>query len=285
MFLLTLIYVFSLTQAIYTFLIYLFCRLIGVHVEKAYLWGDIKFSLFNRSYKNTEFGIGWIPFSSYVKLQGMTEDRDEPPLKGDFIFESAYKRLAVLLAGPVGILILGVLLFCISELNFTIGLYMMCLIFIHIALGYLLLLIFSFIYKNIIEKHLTFVALQYKITSILIVYSVMIILPFISIHKWLPLTEIFGNILNGNYLKYLWTNTYSDSIVMYKFLFFSVFLYLTGTIPFIGTNGTTIMMSFSEIITKEKISQKWQNRLTVIASITTTFFYVAMAIIIIKESF
>ncbi|MEC8739284.1 MAG: site-2 protease family protein, partial [Bacteroidota bacterium] len=54
---------------------FLAARAFGIRVEKFYLffdaWGK---KLFSFQYKDTEYGIGWLPLGGYVKISGMIDE-------------------------------------------------------------------------------------------------------------------------------------------------------------------------------------------------------------------
>jgi len=93
-------------------------RAFGIRVEKFYLFFDAwGFKLFKFKYKDTEYGIGWLPFGGYVKISGMIDESmdkeamKKPPQPWEFRSKPAWQRLIVMLAGVVMNLILGVLIF------------------------------------------------------------------------------------------------------------------------------------------------------------------------------
>ncbi|PIE87689.1 MAG: RIP metalloprotease RseP, partial [Bacteroidetes bacterium] len=49
-------------------------RIFKVRVEKFYLFFNPWFSLFKYKYKETEYGIGWLPLGGYVKISGMIDE-------------------------------------------------------------------------------------------------------------------------------------------------------------------------------------------------------------------
>ena len=82
----------ALLIVIHEFGHYFFARLFGIRVEKFYLFFDPWFSLFkwkpkppkNRKYnpdgspkaswRDTEYGIGWLPLGGYCKIAGMIDE-------------------------------------------------------------------------------------------------------------------------------------------------------------------------------------------------------------------
>lgn len=101
---------------------YLFARLFGIKVEKFYLFFDPWFSLAKwhpkkkkvkldkngrerATWRDTEYGIGWVPLGGYVKIAGMIDesmDRDQmkkEPQPWEFRTKPAWQRLLVMIGG------------------------------------------------------------------------------------------------------------------------------------------------------------------------------------------
>ncbi|MCH5216068.1 MAG: site-2 protease family protein, partial [Muribaculaceae bacterium] len=66
---------------------FIFARIFGIKVEKFYLFFNPWFSLFKfkpkaktdsnpnkTSWRDTEYGIGWVPLGVYVKIAGMIDE-------------------------------------------------------------------------------------------------------------------------------------------------------------------------------------------------------------------
>src|SRR4051812_18105490 len=92
----------------------------GIKVEKFYLFFDAwGFSLFKFTYKDVEYGIGWLPLGGYVKIAGMidesmdTEQMAGPPQPWEFRSKPAWQRLVVMLGGIIVNVVLGILIFWI----------------------------------------------------------------------------------------------------------------------------------------------------------------------------
>ena len=69
---------------------FIFSRIFGIKVEKFYMFFDPYFSLFKwkpkpkpgadpnkSSWRDTEYGIGWLPLGGYCKIAGMIDERSE----------------------------------------------------------------------------------------------------------------------------------------------------------------------------------------------------------------
>lgn len=104
---------------------FLAARAFGIKVEKFYLFFDAwGFKLFKFTYKDTEYGIGWLPLGGYVKIAGMIDESmdkeklKEPVQPWEFRAKPAWQRLIVMVAGVTVNLILGVILFTMVILVF-----------------------------------------------------------------------------------------------------------------------------------------------------------------------
>ena len=107
---------------------FMVARWAGVYVKKFYLGFDIGgLKLFRYKGKETEYGIGILPLGGYVKMAGqedvpasdeeaqekLAEEEKEIPLDRRFDHKSIRSRVAIIVAGPVMNLILGLVVFII----------------------------------------------------------------------------------------------------------------------------------------------------------------------------
>ncbi len=97
---------------------FLAARAFGIKVEKFYLFFDAwGVKLFKFTYKDCEYGIGWLPLGGYVKIAGMIdESMDTEQLKGEpqpweFRSKPAWQRLIVMMGGILVNVILGMFIF------------------------------------------------------------------------------------------------------------------------------------------------------------------------------
>lgn len=109
---------------------FIFARIFGIKVEKFYMFFDPYFSLFKwkpkqkpgadpnkTSWRDTEYGIGWIPLGGYCKISGMidesmdTEQMKQEPKPWEFRTKPAYQRLLVMLGGVLFNFILAILIY------------------------------------------------------------------------------------------------------------------------------------------------------------------------------
>ncbi|MBO5780161.1 MAG: RIP metalloprotease RseP [Muribaculaceae bacterium] len=125
----------ALLIVIHEFGHYFFARLFGIRVEKFYLFFDPWFSLFkwkpkppkNRKYnpdgspkaswRDTEYGIGWLPLGGYCKIAGMIdesmdkEQMAQPAKDDEFRSKPAYQRLCVMVGGVLNNFILAIIIY------------------------------------------------------------------------------------------------------------------------------------------------------------------------------
>jgi len=105
---------------------YFAARLFKIRVEKFYLFFNPWFSLFKFKYKETEYGMGWLPLGGYVKIAGMIdesmdkEQMKQEPQPYEFRTKPAWQRLIVMVAGVVMNIFLAIgiyisLLFFVGE--------------------------------------------------------------------------------------------------------------------------------------------------------------------------
>ncbi|TYP93131.1 site-2 protease [Sphingobacterium allocomposti] len=97
---------------------FLAARAFGIKVEKFYLFFDAwGVKLFKFTYKDCEYGIGWLPLGGYVKIAGMidesmdTEQLKQEPQPWEFRSKPAWQRLIVMLGGIIVNVIVGILVF------------------------------------------------------------------------------------------------------------------------------------------------------------------------------
>ncbi len=129
-----LIAAFALLVIIHEFGHYIFARIFGIKVEKFYMFFDPWFSLIKfkpkkkkpkydndgnekASWRDTEYGIGWIPLGGYVKIAGMIDesmDKEQmakPAQPWEFRSKPAYQRLLVMVAGVLMNFVLAILIY------------------------------------------------------------------------------------------------------------------------------------------------------------------------------
>lgn len=113
---------------------YIIARMFGIKVEKFYLFFNPWFSLFKwkpkkgkpkydkngnerATWRDTEYGIGWLPLGGYVKIAGMIdesmdkEQMKQPAQPWEFRSKPAYQRLLVMIGGVLFNFILAILIY------------------------------------------------------------------------------------------------------------------------------------------------------------------------------
>lgn len=113
---------------------YIIARAFGIRVEKFYLFFNPWFSLIKwkpkkkapkydkngrerATWRDTEYGIGWLPLGGYVKIAGMIdesmdkEQMAQPEQPWEFRSKPAYQRLCVMVAGVVFNFVLAILIY------------------------------------------------------------------------------------------------------------------------------------------------------------------------------
>lgn len=96
---------------------YIAARIFKVRVEKFYLFFNPWFSLFKFKYKETEYGIGWLPLGGYVKIAGMIDesmDKEQlkkPPQPYEFRSKPAWQRLIIMLGGVTVNILLAIFIY------------------------------------------------------------------------------------------------------------------------------------------------------------------------------
>jgi regulator of sigma E protease len=84
---------------------FLAAKLFKTRVEKFYLFFNPWFSLFKIKYKDTEYGLGWLPLGGYVKIAGMIDESmdkeamKQPPQPYEFRSKPAWQRLIIMVGG------------------------------------------------------------------------------------------------------------------------------------------------------------------------------------------
>lgn len=104
---------------------FLAARAFGIKVEKFYLFFDAwGFKLFSYKRGETEYGIGWLPLGGYVKIAGMIDESLDTgqlasePQPWEFRAKPAWQRLIVMVGGVTMNVILGILIFSYSLLEY-----------------------------------------------------------------------------------------------------------------------------------------------------------------------
>jgi len=92
-------------------------KIFKTRVEKFYLFFNPWFSIFKFNYKDTEYGLGWLPLGGYVKISGMIDesmDREQmkqPAQPWEFRSKPAWQRLIVMLGGVFVNILLAIFIY------------------------------------------------------------------------------------------------------------------------------------------------------------------------------
>lgn len=98
-------------------------KMFKTRVEKFYLFFNPWFSVFKFNYKDTEYGLGWLPLGGYVKISGMIDESmdlealKKPPQPWEFRSKSAWQRLIIMLGGVIMNVVLAFVIY-IGMLTF-----------------------------------------------------------------------------------------------------------------------------------------------------------------------
>lgn len=135
-----LIVAFALLVLIHEFGHYIFSRIFGVKVEKFYLFFNPWFTLYKfkpkpkstaegenakPSWRDTEYGIGWLPLGGYCKIAGMIdesmdkEQMKQPAKPWEFRSKPAWQRLLIMVGGVLFNFILAIVIY--SGMIYTWG--------------------------------------------------------------------------------------------------------------------------------------------------------------------
>ena len=111
---------------------YTFSRIFGVKVEKFYLFFNPWFTLYKYkpkkkaprpgekekiTWRDTEYGIGWLPLGGYCKIAGMidesmdTEQLKQPAQPWEFRSRPAWQRLLIMIGGVLNNFILAIVIY------------------------------------------------------------------------------------------------------------------------------------------------------------------------------
>ena len=123
---------FAILVIIHEFGHYIFSRIFGVKVEKFYLFFNPWFTLYKykpkkpepkpgeeekMTWRDTEYGIGWVPLGGYCKIAGMidesmdTEQMKQPAKSWEFRSKPAWQRLLIMVGGVLFNFILAIIIY------------------------------------------------------------------------------------------------------------------------------------------------------------------------------
>ena len=123
---------FAILVFVHEFGHYIFSRIFGVKVEKFYLFFNPWFTLFKYkpkkkpvaegeeekvTWRDTEYGIGWLPLGGYCKIAGMIdesmdkEQMKQPAKPWEFRSKPAWQRLLIMVGGVLFNFILAIVIY------------------------------------------------------------------------------------------------------------------------------------------------------------------------------
>lgn len=109
---------FTILVSIHEFGHFITAKIFGVRVEKFYIFFNPWFALLKFRFRDTEYGLGWVPLGGYCKMAGMvdesldTEGLEKAPEPYEFRAKAAWKRAIVLVAGVTMNMILAFMIYC-----------------------------------------------------------------------------------------------------------------------------------------------------------------------------
>ena len=131
---------FALLVLVHEFGHYIFSRIFGVKVEKFYLFFNPWFTIYKykpkkkalksgeedkMTWRDTEYGIGWLPLGGYCKIAGMIDESmdraqmAQPAKPWEFRSKPAWQRLLIMIGGVLFNFILAIVIY--SSIIYTWG--------------------------------------------------------------------------------------------------------------------------------------------------------------------
>lgn len=95
----------SILVVVHEFGHFIAAKIFRTRVEKFYLFFNPWFSLFKIKFRETEYGLGWLPLGGYVKISGMIDESmdkeamKQPPQPWEFRTKPAWQRLIIMIGG------------------------------------------------------------------------------------------------------------------------------------------------------------------------------------------
>ena len=108
----------TLLVAVHEFGHFIVARIFKIRVEKFYIFFDWGFSLWKKTFGDTEYGIGWLPLGGYCKIAGMVDESMDQeqlasePQPWEYRAKPAWQRFLVLVAGVTMNVILAFFIYC-----------------------------------------------------------------------------------------------------------------------------------------------------------------------------
>lgn len=107
----------SLLVIVHEFGHFIFAKIFKCRVEKFYLFFNPWFSIFKFKYKDTEYGLGWLPLGGFVKIAGMVDesmDKDQlaaPAKPWEYRAKPAWQRFFIIIGGVMMNLVLALVIY------------------------------------------------------------------------------------------------------------------------------------------------------------------------------
>jgi regulator of sigma E protease len=107
----------SILVIIHEFGHFIAAKAFKTRVEKFYLFFNPWFSIFKFKYRETEYGVGWLPLGGYVKISGMIDesmDKEQmakPPQPWEFRSKTTWQRLIIMLGGVTMNILFAILIY------------------------------------------------------------------------------------------------------------------------------------------------------------------------------
>lgn len=263
--------IFSLFIFIYNLSIYALSIFNGVKAEKFYLWYDSFFSLLKFTYRGTEFGLGWLPLGGYVKLSGMTLDKDEEIFPHYFLALSLKKQFFINFSGPVSSLVVVLL----TLIYFGDSEFLSLLKAIGIVGGFTLFYFFIFQFispltKNKIHSN----GLKISIYLFLVLLKLVVLFVIMnSINSVFPIFEYLDKVfVQNNRIHFFY---FEDSAINLKTLICSVGLinFFLNLIPFGSAIGGNMVNICYKSLTGESVNERFVQNSAIVHFIASLIIY------------
>lgn len=246
---------------IYYLVVYFFCRIYKVRVDKFYVWFDAGFRLFKIKRGYTEFGLGWLPLGGYLKISGMLLEEGEELQPYHFRAASPLRQIFMIASGPVICLLTGVFIYMLQldqiptvYYTYTIGL---------IAFVLFELIVYGQVSSRLAVRPKPGETPKFRFSAYLVALFFLITVLFVSILYVHELTPFFGQveaIISGNQPLSFVAMTKSSWYTVTSFL--GVWFFIMNMLPIGGLNGSLVIATLYEAAAghpiPEKMAMKYQ---------------------------
>lgn len=252
---LELIAVLTLFHLAYNFGTVIPARVFGIKVEKFFIYADPWFSILRFRIGETEYGLGWLPLSSYVKMSGMIDEGNDTdtmhsePQIWEFRAKPIWQRLVVMFTGPWMIVFTGVFGVVLLEgLDFSAFL---ALVLWSIIIMFLIITVTSVINrkKKVSALNNRFPAIA-SFTLILLAYIIFPVFLFYSINE---IWQIWNPDFESQYQRFRSALRVNVLLAGCKV---GILMGLVNFLPLPAFNGGAILFLLYEAFTKRPIPEK-----------------------------